>query len=965
MSVTVFRNACLAPLLGTLALLTAAVSFSQTPSQQQLDIYRNLSPDQQKAILETFGRGGSRSGVTSPDRKLEFPQTVQPREKEDEKEKLERERRLKGNDTLLIYLEVRKFEGLEELRALQEKQAAQQNQSNSLISGQPAPPPQPAPTSQANRAPTLGPQDDRAPIERTLERLSQLEDRRERIQRRNPLTLDPSGVLNLPETGPIALAGLTVEEAQERLAVSEQLRDYRVTVLRLPLLPQGTAALKPFGYDLFAGSPSTFAPATDVPVPAEYVVGPGDTIQIQLVGNTKQNYMLVVDREGKISFPELGPISVGGLQFTSMRSLVERRVREQLIGTQASVSMGELRSIRVFVLGEAEQPGSYTVGGLSTMTNALFVSGGVKEIGSLRGIQLKRNGAVVTTLDLYDLLLKGDTRSDARLLPGDVIFIPPVGHTVGVSGQVRRPAIYEVSGEATAQDAIALAGGLTGQADPALATLERIDDQRRRVTVGLNLGTGGLDTRLRNSDVLRIPEIRPSLEGSVTLSGYVHRPGDFQYRTGMRLSDLLGSFDELKPNADQHYVLIRREAGADRRIQMLSADLTKALAARGTNVDVELAPRDKVYVFDLESGRDNVIDPLMRDLKTQSSLDAPTSEVRVGGRVKVPGRYPLEAGMRVSDLIRAGGSMDEAAYEGGAELTRYTVVNGESRQTDLISIDLQKIRSGDLANDLALQPFDYLVIKEVPLWKQLETVEIRGEVRFPGKYPIHRGETLRSVIERAGGLTESAFVDGAIFTREDLKQRERQQLEMLAKRMQSDIASLSLQAAQESGRDVGQALSVGQSVLAALKSTEPVGRLVIDLRRTLRTTPGSASDLILKEGDLLSIPRKSQEVTVLGEVQSATSHFYSPNIERDEYINMSGGLTQRADKKRIYVVRADGSVTTKGGTSWFNHSTSSINAGDTIVVPLDAERVRLLPILQAVTSIVSNLAISAAALNAL
>jgi protein involved in polysaccharide export with SLBB domain len=600
------------------------------------------------------------------------------------------------------------------------------------------------------------------------------------------------------------------------------------------------------------------------------------------------------------------------------------------------------------------------------MTNALFVSGGVKHIGSLRSIQLKRNGEIVTKLDLYDLLLKGDTRSDARLLPGDVIFIPPIGNTVGVSGEVHRPAIYELAGETSAKDIVALAGGLTAQADTSLATLERIDEQRRRITVNVDLtATTGQATPLRNSDVLRIPVIRPSLQQSVSLMGYVHRPGDYQYRPGMRLSDLVGSIDELKPNADQHYILIRREFEGDRRLAMFSADLLQALSARGTAADVELAPRDRVYVFDLESGRDSIIEPLMRDLRMQSTLDAPTNEVRVGGRVKVPGRYPLESGMRVSDLIRAGGSMDEAAYEGGAELTRYTVVNGESRQTELISIDLKKIRAGDLSNNLALQPFDYLVIKEVPLWKQLETVEVRGEVRFPGKYPIHRGESLRSVIERAGGLTESAFTEGAVFTRMELKERERKQLDMLANRMQTDIASLSLQAVQESGKDVSQALVVGQSMLTALKSSEPVGRLVIDLPRALKTTPGSTSDLILKDGDLLVIPRKSQEVTVLGEVQSATSHFYSPSIDRDEYISMSGGPTQRADKKRIYVVKADGSVMANSGNSWFSRSSTKMDAGDTIVVPLDAERVHALPLIQAVTSVVANLAIAAAALNSL
>jgi polysaccharide export outer membrane protein len=894
-------------LLALVSGMSAAVG--QAPTQQQLDIYKNLSPEQQQAVIESM-RNGQGSGAR-PDRTIEFPQTVRPRSdrevgvSEFEDPAKPKVIRLKGGDTVLLGLEL----------------AAK------------------------------------------LEDGATAEVTRERIQRRNPYRLQTGGTLLLPEVGSVALGGLTVEQAQQRLAAEFLLRDFKITLTHLPVEPQGVEALKPFGYDLFAGSPSTFAPATDVPVPAEYVVGPGDALQVQLVGNTKGNHSLIVDREGKINFPELGPISVGGMRFEAMRAAIERRVREQMIGTQASVTMGELRSIRIFVLGEAEQPGSYTVSGLSTMTNALFVSGGVKAIGSLRKIELKRNGATITKLDLYDLLLKGDTRGDARLLPGDVIFIPPVNPTVGVSGEVRRPAVYELNGETTVKELLDIAGGLNAEADPTLATLERIDEQRRRVTVDINLASAeGLSTAVRASDTLRIPAIRPSLEQSVALQGYVYRPGDFQYRSGMRLSNLIRHVDELKPNADQHYVLIRREL-ANRRIQIFSADLTQALSAKGSAADIELAPRDRVYVFDLESGRDSVIEPLMRELSLQSNLDAPANQVRVGGQVKVPGLYPLEDGMRVSDLIRAGGSLDQSAYEGKAELTRYAVVNGESRQTELLEIDLKRLRAGDPSADVMLQPFDHLLIKETPLWAQQESVELRGEVRFPGRYPIYRGETLRSVLQRAGGLTELAFVEGAVFTRAELRERERKQIETLANRMQSDLAQLSLQASQESGKDAGSALSAGQALLANLRATQPVGRLVIDLPQTAKAKPGSDADIVLKDGDLLVVPRAMQEVTVLGEVQSGTSHLYSSGLGRDDYINLSGGYTQRADKKRTYVVKADGSVVAKNSSAWFSRSASSINPGDTIVVPLDAERMRPLPMWQAVTTIIYNLAIAAAAVN--
>lgn len=351
----------------------------------------------------------------------------------------------------------------------------------------------------------------------------------------------------------------------------------------------------------------------------------------------------------------------------------------------------------------------------------------------------------------------------------------------------------------------------------------------------------------------------------------------------------------------------------------------------------------------------------MRELRLQSTRDTPTAQVSVGGRVNEPGDYPLEPGMRVSDLIRAGGSLNEAAYGGKAELTRNAIDGGEARQTQLIEIDLARALEGDPAHDLELQPHDYLVIKELPFWGAQEYVTIEGEVRFPGRYPIQRGETLRSVVARAGGITEFGFIKGAVFTRESLKRRERELIHDLTQRLQRDLAQVSLMVAQEARGDAAQALLVGQQLLQKLTETEPVGRLVIDLEKTLAALPDSQEDIVLKDGDRLIVPRITQEVTVIGEVQSPTSHLYAAGLGKSDYIAMSGGFTQRADKNRVYVVRADGSVVA-GGNRWFSLG-APIEPGDTIVVPIDAERMRLLPLWTAVTTIIYNLAVAVAAVN--
>jgi polysaccharide biosynthesis/export protein len=674
---------------------------------------------------------------------------------------------------------------------------------------------------------------------------------------------------------------------------------------------------------------------------------------------------LTVGRDGRINLPELGPVTVAGQLFSVAKANLERRIESQLIGVRGSVSMGDVRSIRVFVLGEVKRPGSYTISGLGTITSALFASGGIGKYGSLRKVQLKRQGQLVRQMDLYDLLIRGDTRDDVKLLQGDVIFIPPVGATVSVDGEVRRPAIYEIKGESTIADLVNLAGGLTPQADISNAMLTRIDEAQHRVVLPVTVMSGAAATQgLRNGDLVRFARLRPTLDSGVVLEGHVFTSGSFAYHPGMHLSEVIRSVDELRPDADLHYVLIRRELPPDRRVSVLSADLAEALLAPGSKADVQLQPRDRIMVFDLASGRERVIRPVLDELRLQSTSSHPTEVVHVDGRVKVPGDYPLEPGMTVRDLVRAGGGLGDAAYGGNAELTRYRVVNGEIRRTELVDIDLSAAMRGDASGNLRLEPFDNLSIKEVPQWQGREGITLVGEVRFPGHYAIKRGETLKSVVERAGGLTEFAFPEGSVFTRTELKQREQEQLDKLGDRMQRDLSVLALEGAAANQAGAASALSVGQTLLQQVRGAKAVGRLVIDLPLTLKSKLGSPQDVILRDGDQLIVPRFQQQVTVIGEVQNATSHLYRAELTREDYISLSGGTTRNADRHRIYVVHANGSVVSSEGSRWFAiNSQVPIKPGDTVVVPLDAERMPPLPFWTAVTTIIYNVAIAAAAVH--
>jgi len=973
--------------------LIGAVVVAQTPTaptQDQLNIFKSLPQDQQDALMQSLLGGKGDATSKKSDSQLDSPETVQKkndrtgqRQQEETNDKTKDGRtlrksdedpELRADDTVLIDLtpiELDKDGNLIVHNPSNQTGGSVTPNAN-LTAGAAAN----AADSAANKSPPASDYgrlriEQRTKTEEDVNRSAMV---RERILKGNPYKLNRFGVLEIPGLPSIPLAGLTADEATRRLSADPDLRDYTVKLTLLRLEPLDDEGAKPFGYDLFQGVPSTFAPVKDIQVPIDYIVGPGDTFNIQLYGNETASYSLTVGRDGQIKFPKLGPISVSGMGFDAARATLEHRVAQQLIGTQVSVTMGDLRSIRVFVLGEAEKPGSYTVSGLSTMTNALFVSGGVKTVGSLRNIELKRNGQLVSVLDLYDLLLHGDTSGDRQLMPGDVIFIPPIGTTATVYGAVRRPAIYELKKEKTAQQLVEIAGGLSPDADAGLAQLQRIESSRLREMRNINLNSSaGRDTEISNGDKLRVPAIRPTLENSVELSGFVFRPGAFQYRAGLRLSDVLTSFDELRPNADRHYVVIRRVVPPEEKIEVISADLERALTARGSAADPELRPRDRIIVFDLTANRARTVAPITDDLKLQASATSPAHVTAILGEVRAPGLYPLEPSMHVSDLIRAGGSLEDSAYTGEAELTRYEVVNGEERQTTLLEVNLAAIRHNEPGADLELKPYDILVIKKTSQWDVPGTIVLNGELRHPGRYPIHHGETLSSVLRRAGGFTDLAFDEGAVFIREELKTREKDQLELLSNRLQSDLAALSLEAVSTSavtngggggGAGAGQALAIGQQLIQQLRNTKPVGRLVVDVDKVINGRPGGPGDVLLRNGDQLLIPKRTQEVTILGEVQGPTSHIYRAGLSRDDYIAMSGGTTQKADRKRIYIVRANGDVLTGSRSGWFRRSQAiQVRPGDTIVVPLDTERVAALPLWTSVTTIIYNLAIALLAIH--
>lgn len=723
----------------------------------------------------------------------------------------------------------------------------------------------------------------------------------------------------------------------------------------------GDGRLKQFGYDLFSGVPTTFAPATDIPIPADYIVGPGDTVLVQLFGKENVEYELVITRDGRLMFPGIGPISVAGMKFSRLQQVVEKRVNRQFIGVRASVTLGKLRSIRVFVLGDAVRPGSYTVSGLSNLTNALFASGGIRKIGSLRDIQLKRRGKVVAKLDLYDLLLKGDTSNDKRLLPGDVIFIPPIRNTVGIRGEVRRPAIYELKNEKTVGELINLAGGFLPSAYPEVAKVDRIDGKRERILLDLNLNTKeGQDMELVDGDVVQVYSVLDRIERTVFLHGHVNRPGGYEWDPGMKLLDLIPSLSVLKEGIDPHYIMIKRENPDDRTISLLDADLEEAMKNPKGDANILLHARDEIYVFSIYENRQKVIAPLLKKIRAQANHNQAHPVVSITGNVHHGGNFPLSPDMRVRDLLRAAGGTTETAYTLEAELTRYEIKEGRFREQSTITVDIASVLENEPSKNLLLRSYDHLVIRRLPKWDEGGNITLAGEFNFPGSLPIKRGERLSSLIQRAGGLTKEAYPEGAVFIRESVRQREQAFIARLADQLERDLAFAGAKT-QESDEEKKVALAEGRTLLKQLRQTQATGRMVVDVAALIRRKR-EKYDLFVQPGDRLVIPRKPDDVGVLGEVYHPTSHLYQKGKDAMDYVKRSGGVTEKGNKRRIYVVHANGSVSPIRGTFRVG---PRIGPGDTIIVPVKLDRISNLKLATDMTQVLYQVTVSLATLRTL
>jgi len=726
------------------------------------------------------------------------------------------------------------------------------------------------------------------------------------------------------------------------------------------LLEASEDELHPFGHDFFLDD-STYELDQMSFVPSDYQVGPGDVLEVLLFGQKNEAYNLLINRDGIIQFPGIGPINVfeQGREFISLKNAVNRKIKEYLgEGVQSSISLGALRSIPVFVLGQVEKPGTYLLPPHSSITVALRGAGGITELGSFRKVALKRDDQLKTNLDLYDLLTLGNSSNDLTLQAGDVVFVPVVGEQVTVKGEVLVPAVYELLKSTRLKELLDIAGGPSKGGYAKMITLKRRNDLGRFDLQTLDLSKDR-DFILQGGDVLEVAKSEDRYVKAVEVFGPIERPGPYQWREGMTLKDLFSEFGSFLDEADLRIGFVVRK----NQVRDLSVFHFYPREVITGNMVFATEPEDRIYVLSMESSTERLqhIRHLILELKKHTPNGSLAQFVSISGEVHFPGEYPLSKGMTTRDLVLASGGLTDASFSLGAELTRLGLDDQKYATVDHIRVHSEALRDNNQTKSFELQPYDSLSIKPIPSWRAGESIELTGEVNFPGNYVIRPGEELKEVIERAGGLTNRAFPKGALFTRVSLAQKESEQRDRLIARLEADLADAALQAlnAQEAARSE----TAADSMLKRLQNTQSVGRLVINLSELLNE---STNSFTVKDGDKLHIPDQPSSVSVAGEVQFPTSHLHELNLGLDDYLKRSGGFTPNADQDRIFVVKANGAVQSKSGNQWFSSkkgSISQIDPGDVIVVPIDVKQSRVLEQLSYTSQIIYQMAVAAAAVN--
>ncbi|MBP8184038.1 MAG: SLBB domain-containing protein [Rhodoferax sp.] len=686
----------------------------------------------------------------------------------------------------------------------------------------------------------------------------------------SPVSASPAALQSAIESAAAARSAQANDTDAASSATADVVRDIDANATEFQRFVQETTGrqLPLFGYNLFTGR--TFPSLQNVPVPSDYVIGPGDEIALKVWGVVESDARLTVDRNGQISIPRVGVVNVAGLKSSELEPALKSQVGQYLKNFQLNATMGRLRSIQVFVVGQAHKPGAYTVSSLSSLVSVLFESGGPAAGGTMRKVQLKRNGQVISTIDLYKFIAEGDKSADTYLLPGDVVVIPPAGPRVAMIGALGTPAIYELSRpEEPLSQVLTYGGGMLSLTTPHKVLIERIEPSKAkapRSVIERTLDARGLKSTVKDGDVVTLFKISPAFSNAVTLRGNVAAPLRYSYRPGMRIADLIPERDAL----------------------IQSDYYTRK------NIMVQYESGDKVSAGRVASEIKNLVEEINWEYAAIERMD-PT-DVR----------------------------------------------------TQLIPFNLGKaLREKDPAHNLELQPGDVVTIfgvkdMPVPVGKRTQFVRVSGEVKVPGFYQVHPGETLRQVVERAGGLTEQAYAYATELTRESTRTQQQANLDRAIRRLETDIAGQAITTVQnatsaDTAASVQAQMAAQRQLLSRMQSLKASGRIALELKPERLEYP----DLPLEDGDNITIPTRPGFVSVFGAVLAENAFIHREDATVEDYLERAG-LLREADVDAALIIRADGSV--EGNSAhrrWFGSGGfmgKELQPGDSIFVPEKFDR---------------------------
>ncbi|MGB9119193.1 MAG: SLBB domain-containing protein, partial [Candidatus Angelobacter sp.] len=688
--------------------------------------------------------------------------------------------------------------------------------------------------------------------------------------------------------------------------------------------------LERFGAALFRNSAAVADKSTlSVPVGPDYILGPGDELVIDYWGTSSQHIQRSVDREGRISIPEAGSTVVAGRTLGEVQQTIQKMLSHQLRGISVDVTLGKLRTVRVYVVGDVKNPAAYDISSLSTALSALIAAGGPTDTGSYRTVKHYRGKALVEEVDLYDLMLKGVSSAEVHLESGDSILVPPIGPQVTVAGKVRRPAIYELRKEQTLDQVLDLAGGVPVTGELSRIRVERIQAHERKEMMSVNVSGGaGIQAaddafkrfRIQDGDIVTVLPILPYSNRAVYLEGHVFRPGKFSFKDGYKVTDLVSSYDDLLPEPADRAEIVRLHP-PDFTPVVIPFNLRDVLSKKIEAPSLE--PFDTVRIF----GR--------------YETDGP--KVSIFGEVLRPGEYPLSEKMTAADLLRMSGGFKRSAYQQEADLTSYSVIDGDHVDLDHREIPIGRALAGEADTDVLLKPGDVLTIRQIGGWNDIGgAVSVSGEVMHPGRYGIQRGEHLSSILKRAGGFSNEAYPYAAILDRAQVREAAAKSREDMVTQIQAQniggagsVGSSSSSSSTSRNNNAVAQERERQQLLAKLKQLQPNGRMLIHVSSQIEKWQGTQADVEVRAGDTLYIPKKPTFVMVAGQVYNPIAITFSFGKHAGWYLKQAGGPTTLANKKEIFVVRANGTVVGRGSGEWWSGNVlgTTLQAGDTIFVP--------------------------------